>query len=120
MLGTQHVHLEQVLSHSFLPKVTPAGFCCRVCDQYCNMQAGSSADSRRKLLQSQEPQLVISMLAAMYMADVPLDFVSTDGETYILYRFHERHLLKYANLSAGKVGTSHCIRKLSSPGCCMA
>ncbi|CAL5224489.1 g7184 [Coccomyxa viridis] len=44
--------------------------------------------------------VVISMLAIMFKTDMPLDFVSTDGVTYILYRFHKMKLLKYEQLSA--------------------
>ena len=48
------------------------------------------------------------MLAIMFKTDMPLDFVSTDGVTYILYRFHKMKLLKYEQLSAEEVGTSRC------------
>ncbi|CAL5224574.1 g7280 [Coccomyxa viridis] len=61
---------------------------------------GSSAGSIKSQLQSLEPQLIISMLATIYMVNGPLDFVSTDGMTYNLYRLHGLELHKYENLSA--------------------
>ncbi|CAL5224477.1 g7169 [Coccomyxa viridis] len=62
--------------------------------------AALSAGSEKISLESHEPRLVMSMLAAIFMSDVPLDFVSTDGTTYNLYRFHDDHLLRYENLTA--------------------
>ena len=87
------------------------------------MQASSSAGSEGNPLEVHEPQLVISMLAATFNTQVPLDFVSTDGVTYNLYRFHEKKLLKYDQLSAEEVGTIYCtcmLSRLPSPNCCMA
>ena len=84
------------------------------------MQDSSSAGSKGNSLDDREPQLIISMLGIMFKTEVPLDFVSTDGVTFNLYRFHEKKLLKYARLPAEKVGSNHCTCMLPSPDCCMA
>ena len=61
------------------------------------------------------------MLATIYMVNGPLDFVSTDGMTYNLYRLHGLELHKYENLSAEEVGKTRsiCIFVLSSLSRCM-
>ena len=84
------------------------------------MQASLSAGSEGNSLDDQQPQLIISMLGVMFKTEVPLDFVSTDGVIYNLYRFHEKKLLKYARLPAEKVGSYHRTCMLPSPDCCMA
>ena len=61
-----------------------------------------------KPLNRQEPELVLSMLAAVSMNAVPLDLVVTDGATYTLYHFQGLELLKYEDLSAKQVSESWC------------
>ncbi|CAK0732011.1 hypothetical protein CVIRNUC_000073 [Coccomyxa viridis] len=64
-----------------------------------NIQGNKQEGTKGKSLQSNEPQAIIALVAAVHANSLPLDLILTDGEKNILLRFKGKELLQYSGLS---------------------
>ena len=66
-------------------------------------QGNKQEGTKGKSLESNEPQAIIALVAAVHANSLPLDLILTDGEKNILLRFKGKELLQYSGLSRREV-----------------